>query len=462
MPLVSIIVPIYNAEKTIQKCINSILNQKFGDFELILLDDGSTDASGGICEDYAKKDSRVRVLHKENTGVSDTRNQGIDLARGEFLQFVDSDDWITPESTGFFVHAAAENDCDMVIADFYRVIGERVSQKGSIENEGVMARLDYAIEMMRNPADFYYGVLWNKFYRRSIIEAYRIRMDDSVSWCEDFIFNLEYVRHTRKIYALKIPLYYYVKTKGSLISQGMSMKKTFQMKRRVFASYNDFYKDVFDDTDYEKKKGKVYRFLFDAAGDGSVSLPGIQGSYRLGSERTRVSEDMLEGEGIFFDIYHERKLQEKLIEIAALRNDLTTDDVKVLYYLSLPHKSCTFKDMADVLNISRGKLSGSVQRLLSKEMIAVQEKDRAKGGRTKGKNQEETRGADEKNPEERRKGGKKTYVITQEAEKVLSEMLFLLFDFEQIQYEGFTSEEIEIYERLNEMRKQNIKKALRE
>lgn len=183
----------------------------------------------------------------------------------------------------------------MVIADFYRVIGERVSQKGDIEEEGMMDRAAYAVNMMQKPADFYYGVLWNKFYKRSIIERYQLKMDSAVSWCEDFMFNLEYVRHVNSIYALKVPVYYYVKTKGSLVSQGISMKKTIQMKRTVFAYYNDFYKDVFDDKDYEKRRGQVYRFLFDAASDGTVSPLSISGNYRLGDERTNVSEGVQEG-----------------------------------------------------------------------------------------------------------------------------------------------------------------------
>ncbi len=451
MPLVSILVPVYNAQKTIDRCISSILNQEYRDFELLLLDDGSTDDSGAICDAYAQQDARVRVLHKENSGVSDTRNRGIAMAVGEYLQFVDSDDWIAPEATRFFVRAATENRCDMVIADFYRVVGERVSQKGSIEEEGLLDRADYAVNMMQKPADFYYGVLWNKFYKRSLIETYRIRMDHSVSWCEDFLFNLEYIRHTRTIYALKMPLYYYVKTKGSLVSQGLSMKKTIQMKRTVFACYNDFYKDVFDNTDYEKRKGQVYRFLFDAASDGTVFPLNIQGTYRLGSERTRVSEGALEGEGIFFDIYRERKLQEKLFDIVALRNDLTTDDVKLLYYLNQPHKNCTAREMADVLNIPKRGLSASIQRLLSKEMIAVLEKEKGKGA------------AKEKRQEDRQKanGKGKEYVVTQEAENVMSELLFVLCDLDQVQYEDFTQEEIAVYERLNEKRKRNIREALR-
>lgn len=453
MPLVSIIVPVYNAEKTIDRCVSSILNQSYKNFELILLNDGSTDQSGLLCDVFAEKDSRVRVLHKENSGVSDTRNQGIAMARGEYLQFADSDDWIAPDATGSFVRAAADYQCDMVIADFYRVIGERVAQKGDIEKDGVMDRTDYAVNMMQRPADFYYGVLWNKFYKRSIIEKYQIKMDTSVSWCEDFMFNMEYVRHAHMIYALKVPVYYYVKTKGSLVSQGISVKKTIQMKRMVFTYYNNFYRDVFDDEDYEKRRGQVYRFLFDAASDGSVSPLIVPRSYRLGDERTNVSAEVQEGEGIFFDLYRERKLQERLFEIVALRNDLTTVDVKVLYYLSQPHGNCTFKEMGDILNISRRELSAAVQRLNAKELIVMPEKEKDKG-KLKNATKDKQQG-------NRSRTNAKEYTVSQETETILSEVMFALCDLEQIQYEGFSQEEIELYEKLNEKRNRNIREALR-
>ena len=144
---------------------------------------------------YAAADARITVIHKENTGVSDSRNLAISQACGTYLQFLDSDDWITPDATKLFVRAAIEHDCDLVIADFYRVVGERVSYKGDIEDDGVLTREEFAAHMMENPADFYYGVLWNKLYRRDLVEKYHLRMDVSVNWCEDFLFNLEYILH---------------------------------------------------------------------------------------------------------------------------------------------------------------------------------------------------------------------------------------------------------------------------
>ena len=181
-PMVSIIVPVYNAEQYLRRCVDSILNQEYTDFEVFLVNDGSTDSSGDICEEYGNKDTRVIVIQKENTGVSDSRNLALDRARGKYLQFLDSDDWITPDATRLFVRAAEEYGCDMVISDFYRVVGERLSPKGDIEEEGVLTQEEFAAHMMENPADFYYGVLWNKLYRRDLVEEHSLRTGD---WSSD-------------------------------------------------------------------------------------------------------------------------------------------------------------------------------------------------------------------------------------------------------------------------------------
>ena len=147
-----------------------------------------------------------------------------------------------------------------------------------------MTREEFASHMIENPADFYYRVLWNKLFRREVIEEYHLRMNSSISWCEDFMFNLEYIRHADVFYALQVPIYYYVKTKGSLASQGMSITKTIKMKLMVFEYYNNFYKHVLNEDDYEKNRLQVYRFLVDAANDGAVPPSILPGSKRLGEE----------------------------------------------------------------------------------------------------------------------------------------------------------------------------------
>ena len=268
-PMVSIIVPIYNAEQYLRRCVDSILNQEYTDYELLLVNDGSTDASGDICEEYGDQDPRVIVIQKENTGVSDSRSRALDRARGKYLQFLDSDDWITPDATRLFVRAAEEYGCDMVISGFYRVVGERLSPKGDIEEEGVLTREEFAAHMMENPADFYYGVLWNKLYRRDIVEEHKLRMDTDISWCEDFMFNLEYLRIARYIVAVPSPVYYYVRTKNSIVSQTYGMT-TLKIRLAAFDEYKQFYMDVLDEKAYQKARLKVYRFLVDVAMDGVV------------------------------------------------------------------------------------------------------------------------------------------------------------------------------------------------
>ena len=136
----------------------------------------------GVHRVYAECDPRVRVIHKENSGVSDTRNRALEMAVGKYIQFADADDWLVPEATGMMVRAAEESGAGMVISDFYRVVGNRISHKGSIDEEGLITRLQFAEYMERSPADYYYGVLWNKLFRRETIETHRIRMDENLRW----------------------------------------------------------------------------------------------------------------------------------------------------------------------------------------------------------------------------------------------------------------------------------------
>ena len=268
-PMVSVIVPVYNAESTLRRCADSILEQSYPDLELILVDDGSKDASPLICDSYMQKDARVRVIHKPNSGASATRNLGIAEARGHYLQFVDSDDWLTPDATEKLVAAAEAHQADLVIADFYRVSGKLVDSKHRVMPVGVMTRREYASTMMENPASFYYGVLWNKLYRRDLVVQHHLEMNPALRICEDFMFNLEYLRVARYIVAVPSPVYYYVRTKNSIVSQTYGMT-TLKIRLAAFDEYKQFYMDVLDEKAYQKARLKVYRFLVDVAMDGVV------------------------------------------------------------------------------------------------------------------------------------------------------------------------------------------------
>ena len=434
-PSVSIIVPVYNAEACLRRCVESVLNQEYADFELLLADDGSRDGSGRICDEYAAADSRVRVFHKENSGVSDSRNLCLDQARGRYLQFLDADDWITANATKLLVQAMEEHLCDLVISDFYRVVGERVSPKGDIDEAQVLSREEYAAHMMENPANYYYGVLWNKLYRREIVEQHHLRMDPAISWCEDFMFNLEYIRRAETFFALQVPVYYYVKTKGSLCTQGISISKTIQMKLTVFEYYNQFYKTVLDEEEYEKQRLKIYRFLIDAAEDGTV--PPV--SKRLGNERVRVSPDALEGQGFLFDTFRERKLLDYYLEPAAQKNDLSLPEARLLLYLRQSGPAAR-KDLADFAGLPRGGLSMLLNRLEGKGLISVTELRGAKWKRGRESRLEIT--------------------FPPSASAVLEDVANIWEDFTSARFSGFSPEERELYERFAGRVQENIRGIL--
>ena len=432
-PMVSIIVPVYNAEEYISRCVDSILNQEYKDFELILVDDGSTDCSGQLIDDYAKADNRIVVIHKENGGVSHTRNLAIEHARGTYLQFLDSDDWITPDATKLLVRAAEENQCDLVIADFYRVVGNRLSHKGDIDEDKMMTKEEFAEHMMENPADFYYGVLWNKLYRRDLIETYHLRMDTRISWCEDFMFNLEYLLHTESVYALHAPIYYYLKRKGSLVSQGFGVSQTIKMKLTVFEYYDNFYRHVYDEKDYEKKRLSVYRFLIDAANDNNVLPPIMPHVKKLGNERINVNIDAASKDGIFMDLYRNRKLFERYLEIAAIKNDLTVREAALLFIASQFPEDGSKKDFAEIMGVPQGTITIALQKLSLKGLLKV---------------------SDVKNEKTTDKTLK--IILLPEAEGILNDLEQAKRDYEDVCYQGFHEEERILYEQLTKKRKENI------
>ncbi|HJC47523.1 MAG TPA: glycosyltransferase [Candidatus Lachnoclostridium pullistercoris] len=436
-PTVSVIVPVFNGEKYLERCVDSILNQEYEDLELILVDDGSTDGTGEICRRYERQDPRVFLITKENSGVSDSRNLAIGQALGTYLQFVDSDDWLAPDATRLMVRRMEEAGCDLVIADFYRVSGERVSHKGDIEEDGKMSLETFASYMMENPADFYYGVLWNKLYRREIVERHHLRMDRNISWCEDFMFNLEYMRHAETICALRTPVYYYVKRKGSLVNQGMNISRVIRMKLMVFEYYNNFYKHVLDEEDYEKNRLQVYRFLVDSAGDGTVP-PSILGrATRLGKERAAVSHEAVMEDGILAEAYRDRKLFEYYLEPVAIKCGLPGPETALLYYVSESGRSLERDELAELLNISRPRLRTALQRLSMRGMIRAEEKK----GEKERKRQLEIR-------------------LLPAARLLEPDFQAVSRDYRAAKFYGFTAGEVEQYRVLEEKIRENERRVL--
>lgn len=291
MPLVSLIIPIYNAEKYLHRCLTSVMQQTFQNMEIFLVNDGSQDRSLDICRVFARKDCRFHIIDKENTGVSDSRNRAISAAKGTYLQFMDSDDWLAPDATESLVYAAEKFNADLVIADFYRVDGAVFTEKQHIRERGLLTREAYAEYMMQDPADFYYGVLWNKLYRRSIIEENHLEMNAELRWCEDFLFNLSYIRYAKTFTAIQTPLYYYMKRKGSLVSTDWKKANAVALKFHLLKEYKELYQSM---GLYEENKLRINAFVVAIAKDGSVAAPMSRRRKKL-SDETYIEDELPPG-----------------------------------------------------------------------------------------------------------------------------------------------------------------------
>ena len=213
-PLISVIVPIYNVEPYLSKCIDSIRNSTLQDMEIILVDDGSPDRCGQICDEYAAIDSRIRVIHKENGGISSARNVGLDIARGELIGFVDSDDWIEPDMYEFQYKNLMKEDADISVCGVYEQRGNTESALGDTSLYAVVSGHD-AIQIYLK--DIVLGnATWNKLYRRKMFS--QVRFPVGRIFEDSFIMPGLIDSASRVVYDLT-PKYHYLRRAGSLSAQ---------------------------------------------------------------------------------------------------------------------------------------------------------------------------------------------------------------------------------------------------
>lgn len=379
MPEVSVIIPVYNAEKTVERCVRSVLEQDYSDLEIIAVDDGSTDDSGKLLDAISETDPRLIVLHVENGGVSRARNTGLRQASGKYVQFLDADDYITNEATKLLVRTMEENDTDLVIADFYRVVGDNIARKGSIRIDTLLTLQEFATIMMDSPSDFYYGVLWNKLYRNDIIRDNEVFMDEDLNYCEDFIFNMEYLLHCRTIRPLLVPVYYYIKTEGSLVSQSMSISKVVSTKILVYSYYNDFFRNVLDEKQYRKDRLAIAGYLINGASDDHARslLPGS--TMKLGEETERAvfrDDNNQLNDDVVSMSYYVSKLYRRYATNIALKNDMELRDVLVLAAISISGTVHDPKEITDFTGLSQIVVTAVLQHLLNENLIDIEMVDK--------------------------------------------------------------------------------------
>ncbi len=257
MATVSIVVPVYKAETFLTRCVDSILSQSFTDFELILVDDGSPDNSGKICDQYAIKDERIKVLHKANGGASSARNLGIENAVGEFLMFVDADDTI---EKGYLENLLEHRSAQMVVGGFRRT-GARNDIVECKEDRLINISSDLGEVWNVDPANFLYWYPWGKLFRLDVVMHNNICFNENLFYSEDFCFVMEYMSHIENFELVKAHDYIFkVENVARGLKYNMSAKQLmihFEQHEKIFNSLGKKCNSSF-----EKVRSHIYKRLF--------------------------------------------------------------------------------------------------------------------------------------------------------------------------------------------------------
>lgn len=248
-PKISIIMPVYNVEKYIRRCLDSIISQTFTDWECICIDDGTPDSSGKICDEYAQKDSRFVVIHKENGGVSSARNAGLDVAKGEWICFCDSDDWVEKDYISSWYDFVKDSSYDIVVAN--------VIDEYSDKSVPVVEKLE-EIPHLNIPKFFtqeYRGGLWVTFVKNNLLKQNNIKFGKEIFFGEDFLFKIECLSVAKKVFYVNKFTYHYNKFNENSACQKISSKKCLSMLNAVRKSVetvknHGLYENYKDSIDY--------------------------------------------------------------------------------------------------------------------------------------------------------------------------------------------------------------------
>lgn len=237
-PKISIIVPVYNVEKYLRECLDSIISQTFTDWECLLIDDGSPDKSGEICDEYAAKDSRIRVFHKENGGVSSARNVGLDNTTGKYITFIDSDDLILPSMLEELIKVAEHENADIVQSA--GPIKENVVESGKVTR---MTR-EQVLDENFGFTDFYKPSLWLGLYKSSLFVD--VRFPNNIHFYEDFVVLTLLAAKSNGVVFIDKRYYHYIQREGSANHSGLTEKKKSAMLIPAYLEAQGVYRNIQD------------------------------------------------------------------------------------------------------------------------------------------------------------------------------------------------------------------------
>lgn len=249
---ISVIVPIYNVERLLCRCIESIRKQTYKNLEIILVDDGSPDNSGDICEDYAAKDRRIKVIHKCNGGLSDARNIGIEFASGEYICFVDSDDWLDLDMLELLHKVCVDRKADIVECSYRNVYADYIQEETCCTAEIIEADSIFALEGMLD-WKYFKPVAWNKLYKKSVLGDIRYPLGKIH---EDEFTTYKYFYNANKLVYVDVSKYNYDRTRNDSIT-GTGFKESTLDKCFAFRERVDFFKEHHINT-LERKMNDIY------------------------------------------------------------------------------------------------------------------------------------------------------------------------------------------------------------
>ena len=242
---VSVIVPVYNVSRFLPECIESVINQTYGDFELILVDDGSTDGSGIICDNYASKDNRIIVLHKTNGGLTSARNAGLSTASGEWIMHLDGDDWIEPDMLFEFVATADREKADLVEGSF-----RKVWDNGKVLEYSLPYDHTDKETLLKSYMAYSWTTIWGGMAKKSLYDQYGLKSPEGTTFCEDFHLGVRLWYYAKKVVTINKIYYNYRQVSSSLIHNVNT--KSEEDERRVYLDIIDFFKKEGEYKTYKK------------------------------------------------------------------------------------------------------------------------------------------------------------------------------------------------------------------
>lgn len=207
--MISIIIPVYNVSRYLNECIQSVVNQSYKDFECILINDGSSDGSEMICNQWAQKDSRIKVIHQSNQGVSKARNKGITEAQGEYIAFIDSDDWIAPNYLNELFQPIEKYNVDLVVCGLQQHYTDSTSKNYSYKTGIIKIEKQFTNEFTDINKQFLLFGPVIKLYKKSIIQKHNINFPPKYTYGEDLLFNYNYLEYVKTVYIIDQCLYHY-------------------------------------------------------------------------------------------------------------------------------------------------------------------------------------------------------------------------------------------------------------